>query len=155
MGKKKYIYETLIAAAREDVWNALTMAEFTRQYWHSTRVNSDWAVGSRIEFLVDGENGDEVGCEGEILKCDYPAELSYTWQFPRNPDTRDEAPSRVTFLLESVGEYTKLSVIHDRFPEGSRMYEMVSGGWIHVIAGLKTLLETGRAVDFSKYMGPE
>ena len=152
MNNVKYVYETLIAVAREEVWKGLTMAEFTRQYWHSTRVSSDWAVDSRIEFLVDGDNGDEVGCEGKILKCNYPAELSYTWQFPRNPDTRDEAPSRVTFFLEPVGEYTKLTVVHDRFPDDSKMYGLVSGGWIHVIAGLKTLLETGKAVDFSKFM---
>jgi len=152
MNNTKYVYETLIAAAREDVWKGLTMAEFTRQYWHSTRVNSDWAVGSRIEFLVDGEDGDEVGCEGEILKCVYPSELSYTWQFPRNPDTRDEVPSRVTFLLEPVGAFTKLTVTHDRFPDDSKMYGLVSGGWVHMIAGLKTLLETGEGVDFSKYM---
>ena len=50
------------------------------------------------------------------------------------------------------GEYTKLTVVHDRFPDGSKMLELVSGGWMHVIAGLKTLLETGKAVDFSKFM---
>jgi hypothetical protein len=32
------------------------------------------------------------------------------------------------------------------------MYDLVSGGWMHVIAGLKTLLETGKAVDFSELM---
>ena len=152
MNNDKYVYATLIAATREDVWKGLTMAEFTRQYWHSTRVRSDWTVGSSIEFLVDGDNGDEVGCEGKILKCDYPSELSYSWQFPRNPDTRDEVPSRVTFFLEPVGEHTKLTVVHDRFADGSKMLGLVSDGWIHVIAGLKTLLETGKAVDFSKFM---
>ncbi len=152
MSELSYVYETFIAASPERVWEGLTTAEFTKQYWHSTRVQSDWHEGGDIVFLVDGEDGEEVGCKGEILRADYPRELSYTWSFPRNPEVRDEAPSRVTFTLEELGGHTKLTVTHDQFPDGSKMYEMVSGGWAHVIAGLKTLLETGKAVDFTAHM---
>lgn len=152
MSDQIYVYETFIAAAPERVWEALTTAEFTRQYWHSTRVQSDWKEGDSIVFLVDGEDGDEVGCEGKILKADRPSLLSYTWSFPRNIEVKDETPSRVTFALEEVCGHTKLTVTHDQFPEGSKMYGLVSSGWPHVIAGLKTLLETGKAVDFTAQM---
>ena len=128
MSELSYVYETFIAASPERVWEGLTTAEFTEKYWHSTRVKSDWREGGNIVFLVDGKNGEEVGCAGEILRADHPRELSYTWSFPRNPEVRDEAPSRVTFTLEEVGGHTKLTVIHDQFPEGSKMYEMVFGG---------------------------
>ncbi len=37
----------------------------------------------------------------------------------------------------------KLTVVHDRFAPGSTIAEMVDVGWPNVIAGLKTLLETG------------
>jgi uncharacterized protein YndB with AHSA1/START domain len=146
MSNADYVYVTLIAAPRERVWEALTSAEFTRQYWHATRVQSSFRAGDPIEFLVDGENGDEVGCEGRILEAEHLSRLSFTWRFPRNPDVRDEAPSRVTFTLEAVGPHTRLTVVHDQFPEGSRMRDMVAGGWPEVLAGLKTLLETGRPV---------
>lgn len=146
MSEKEYVYVTLIAVPPQKVWQALTTPEFTCQYWHSTRVQSSWEVGSPVEFLVEN---DEIGCAGEVLTCDAPRELSYTWSFPRNPEVRDETPSRVTFLLEELPEGTKLTVRHDRFPAGSKMYPMVSQGWPYVIAGLKTLLETGEAVDFS------
>ena len=71
MNKEKYVYETLIAAAREDVWKGLTMAEFTRQYWHSTRVNSDWAVDSRIEFLLEITQNSPSSMTGFLMtaKC--------------------------------------------------------------------------------------
>jgi len=145
-----YNYVSVIAADPQRVWKALTTAEFTCQYWHSTRVRSDWQVGSTIEFLVDADEGGEaVGCKGKILVADYPRELSYTWTFPRNPAVADEAPSRVTFLLEPVAEYTRLTITHDQFPDNSEMYGYVRDGWPLVIAGLKTLLETGKAVDFS------
>lgn len=151
MSSLEYVYMTVIAARPEKVWEGLTTAEFTKQYWHSTRVKSDWTVGAKIEFYVDSPEGDVVGCEGEILKADHPRELSYTWRFPRNPIVKDEAPSRVTFTLEEKGNNTVLTVTHDDFPDGSKMYESISEGWPLVLAGLKTLLETGRAVDFSKF----
>ena len=147
MREMEYVYVTLIAAPPEKVWQALTTPEFTSQYWHSTRVRCDWNVGSRVEFLVDG---DEVGCEGEVLTHDPPTELSYTWSFPRNPETRDEAPSRVTFLLVELPQGTRLTVIHDRFPTDSKMYPLIAQGWPCVMAGLKTLVETGEAVDFTQ-----
>jgi uncharacterized protein YndB with AHSA1/START domain len=146
MSELEYVYVALIAAPPKKVWRALTTAEFTSQYWHSTRVRCDWSVGSRIEFLVDD---DEIGCEGEILTHDPPRELAYTWSFPRNPETRGESPSRVTFRLDRLPQGTKLTVTHDRFPTESRMFPLISQGWPFVIAGLKTLLETGKAVDFT------
>ena len=146
MTRPDYIYVVVIAKSPEDVWTGLTSPEFTRQYWHKTEVHSDFEVGSAIAFMT--EDG-QVGCEGEILKVDYPAELSFTWQFPRNPETSKEPPSRVTFRLEPVSAGTKLTVIHDQFPAESKMYELVEPGWPLVICGLKTLLECGSAVDFS------
>lgn len=150
MSELNYVYVTVIAAPPDRVWQGLTTAEFTQQYWHSTRVKSDWKEGSKIEFFVDGENGERVGCEGTILKVDHPNEMSYTWSFPNNPVVKDEPPSRVTFTLEEKGGNTILTIVHDRFPEGSKMYESVSQGWPLVLAGLKTLLETGKAIDFSR-----
>lgn len=145
------VFVAVINADRTEVWRALTRPEFTARYWHSTRVQSDFRVGSVIEFLVDE---DEVGCCGEILEVRELELLSYTWTFPRNPLVRDESPSRVTFRLETIGDEatgtaTRLTVVHDRFPAGSRMVDMVSPGWPLVLAGLKTLLETGSAVDYS------
>ncbi len=146
MNKPEYVYVAVIAKPPEDVWNALTLPEFTRQYWHRTDVQSDFSVGSPIRFLTESGG---VGAEGEILVASRPSELAYTWQFPNNPETKDESPSRVTFKLEPIATGTKLTVIHDRFPTNSRMLELVRPGWPLVIGGLKTLLETGRAVDFT------
>lgn len=146
MNKPEAVYVIVIAKSPEEVWEGLTSPEFTKQYWHRTEVQSDFKVGSPIRFLL--ESG-QVACEGEILSARHPSELAYTWQFPMNPETKDEAPSRVTFKLEQVGAGTKLTMIHDRFPDGSKMLGMVREGWPLVLSGLKTLLESGRAVDFT------
>ena len=150
MTKPDYLYVVAIAKPPEDVWKGLTSPEFTHQYWHKTQVASEFTVGSRIEFLTDDGH---IGCEGEILSADFPTELSFTWQFPRNPETSRELPSRVTFRLEPIAAGTRLTVIHDRFPERSKMYELIEPGWPLVICGLKTLLESGEAVDFSAESG--
>jgi uncharacterized protein YndB with AHSA1/START domain len=99
--------------------------------------------------MVDADEGEAIGCEGTLLTVDRPNCLSYTWRFPRNPDVADETPSRVTFSLEQVGNFTKLTVVHDNFPADSKMHDIVSDGWPYVLAGLKTLLESGGAIDFS------
>ena len=151
MKTREFVYVTLIAAPPEKVWQALTNAEFTRQYWHAARVSGDWHEGGEVLFMVDGENGERAGCEGKVLVADFPNRLSYTWRFPHDPEVADEQPSRVTFTLEPLGGDTKLTVVHDQFPEGSKMQPLVSDGWPYVLAGLKTLLETGRAVDFSRH----
>jgi uncharacterized protein YndB with AHSA1/START domain len=146
MSKPEFVYMTVIAAPPERVWQGLTTAEFTRQYWHGTRVRSDFAPGAAIEFL---NADDSVGVAGEILTADRPIELSYTWRFLRNPDAAGDPASRVTFRLEPIRAGTRLTVIHDRLEENSTTATMVAIGWPHVIAGLKTLLETGEAVDFT------
>ncbi len=146
MTKPESVYVIVIATSPETVWEGLTSPEFTKQYWHRTEVQSDFEVGSPIRFLL--ESG-EVACEGEILSAKHPSELAYTWHFPNNPETKNESPSRVTFRLEPVGAGTKLTMIHDQFPDGSKMLGMISQGWPCVLSGLKTLLESGRAVDFT------
>ena len=146
MSNSEFVYMTVIAAPPERVWEGLTTAEFTAQYWHATRVRSDFTAGATIEFL---NPDDSVGVAGEIVTAERPKELSYTWRFLRNPDAADDPASLVTFRLEAIRAGTRLTVIHDRLADGSATATMVAFGWPHVIAGLKTLLETGKPVDFT------
>jgi uncharacterized protein YndB with AHSA1/START domain len=153
MSKPEFVYMTVIAAPPEEVWRGLTTPEFTQQYWHNTRVRSSCDVGARIEFL--NEDG-SVGVAGEILTANRPVELAYSWQFTgAESPARNDPPSRVTFRLEAINVGTRLTVVHDELVEGSHTATMVTFGWPHVIAGLKTLLETGKAVDFTNPEKPE
>jgi len=148
MSKPEFVYMTVIAAPPEEVWRGLTTAEFTRQYWHKTRVRSDYEPGGKIEFLNED---DSVGVAGEILKADFPSELAYTWEFTgQDSIALGDPPSRVTFKLERLNAGTRLIVVHDQLVEGTQTASMITFGWPHVIAGLKTLLETGQAVDFTR-----
>ncbi|MBJ7599569.1 MAG: SRPBCC domain-containing protein [Candidatus Dormibacteraeota bacterium] len=56
-----------------------------------------------------------------------------------------EEPSRVTWEIEPAqGGVCKLTVTHDRLEGAPRTAHRVSGGWMFILSGLKTLLETGR-----------
>ena len=57
---------------------------------------------------------------------------------------------RVTWEITSHGEMCALRVIHDRFPDGSQVYDHVAGvGWMSILSNLKTLLETGEVMPIS------
>jgi uncharacterized protein YndB with AHSA1/START domain len=56
-----------------------------------------------------------------------------------------EEPSRVTWEIEPQdGGVTKLTVVHDQLEGAPKTAESVAGGWMYVLSGLKTLLETGK-----------
>jgi uncharacterized protein YndB with AHSA1/START domain len=74
-----------------------------------------------------------------------PPERVWGWK-SLYKDLPDERPSRVTFLLEALKDQTRLTVTHDDFDEGSRMFAMISKGWPAVLSSLKSFLETGKGL---------
>ncbi len=140
MSRPQHVYVTYIAAAPEQVWQALTSAEFTRQYFHRTSVESDFRKGSPVVFRnPDGS----VAIEGEVLTADEPHCLAFTWQVRYDPELESEHPSRVCFEIDHAEGVTRLTVIHDEFEEGSKVYERIREGWAPILCSLKSLLETG------------
>jgi hypothetical protein len=67
------------------------------------------------------------------------------WRSYYDPELAAEEPSRVTWEIErQEGDYSLLTVTHDRLEASPKTAENVSGtGWMWVLSGLKTLLETG------------
>jgi len=146
MDNPKFLYITFINSIPEKVWSALTQPEFTRKYWFTRRVQSDWKVGAPVKFLTDDGS---VELKGNVLAIDPPRLLSYSWNsFSPRPDNPDET-SRVTFEISFAYGVTKLTPSHDQFEPNDTIYNDVSGGWPVVLSGLKTLLETGQPLPFS------
>ncbi|MFQ5548168.1 MAG: SRPBCC family protein [Woeseia sp.] len=144
MTDTELIYETYIRASAERVWNALTSAEFTSQYFYGTHVESTWKPGAAVRYF--NEPGGTVAVEGEVLEADPPNKLVISWHVLYDDDACTERPSRVSFYVEDLGEQTKLRIVHDDFPDDSVVPDSVRQGWPWIIAGLKSLLETGEAL---------
>jgi uncharacterized protein YndB with AHSA1/START domain len=146
MNEPKFVYVTYIATTPEKLWQALTDGAFTERYWFGTRIESDWTPGARVRFL----RGDTVSDYGVVLECEPPRRLSYSWRVEFHEEFRHERPSRVTFEIEPMAprmggrrSEVKLTVIHDDFDAGSKVFHAISGGWPLVLASLKSSLETG------------
>jgi DNA-binding transcriptional ArsR family regulator/uncharacterized protein YndB with AHSA1/START domain len=154
MPATEFAYTTYIQSTPERVWQALTDPAFTRRYW-GVALESDWRTGSPVTWVVH----DRVRLEDPeqvVLEADPPRRLSYTFhtftpEFAAEVGLDDETlevigregRSRVTWQIEEDGPRVKLTLVHDDFEAGSRVLELVSGGWTPLLASLKTLLETG------------
>jgi uncharacterized protein YndB with AHSA1/START domain len=137
------VYQVYIQATPEQIWEAITRPEFTVKYFYGTRVESDLAVGS--PFLYRGGDSDEVLVDGEVIESDPPKRLTVSWRFLYEPELAAEEPSRVTWEIEpQEGGYCKFTALHEEL--GAKTAEHVAGGWPWIVSGLKTLLETGKAL---------
>ena len=144
MTKSQFKYEIYIASTPAKVWKGLLEGEFTRQYWGHTNV-SNWQVGSQWEHQPN-EVGRGVAIVGQVLEATAPHRLVITWAEPKHRG--DQAHhSRVTFLIEPIADMVRLTILHDDLDSDSDMLRKVSAGWPRVLSSLKSLLETGRALD--------
>ena len=91
---------------------------------------------------------DRVRTGYPVLECDPPWRLSYTFTSHVDEGGSAERPSRVTFAIEPRGKAVKVTMTHDDFDEGSKVLEGVSRGWPAILSALKTVLESGREMDF-------
>jgi uncharacterized protein YndB with AHSA1/START domain len=142
MSKPEFVYTTFIETTPEKLWHALTDGDFTERYWFGHRAASDWKVGSSYKFVKQ----DACTIAGKVLISDPHRRLAYSWD-DCSSEVKRERTSRVTFDLEPRGNAVKLTVTHDELDEGGRTLRNISGGWPAVLASLKSLLETGHALE--------
>jgi len=138
------VYQVLIKATPQQIWDAITKPEFTSQYFHGARVQTTGEAGTPFRYYApDGETlwGDET-----ITESEPPYKLVVPWRSLYDPELAAEPASRVTWLIEEQdGGVCLLTATHDRLEDSPRTAGSVGGiGWLMVVNGLKTLLETGR-----------
>ncbi len=133
------IYQVFIKATPDQIWEAIVKPEFTARYFHGARI-----VVDTDRLISHGPDGDLWG-DGPVLEFDPPRRLVHEWRSLYDPDLAQEEPSRVTWEIEPMdGGYCKLTLTHDRLESAPKTAASVAGpGWMFVLSGLKTLLETG------------
>jgi uncharacterized protein YndB with AHSA1/START domain len=91
---------------------------------------------------------DAVLAEGETIEFDPPRRLVHSWQALYDPELAAEDASRVTWEIEPQdGGYCSLTVVHDHLEGAPKTAENVAGGWMFILSGLKTLVETGEGLS--------
>lgn len=139
-----FVYVTYIASTPEKVFEAITRPDIARRYWGHENV-SDWEPGSKWEHVRANEDR-TVELVGKVIEVEPPTRLVISWanaSQAADPDSH----SRVTFDVVEYDDMVRLTVTHDDLIVGSGMANGVSKGWPAVLSSLKSLLETGRALD--------
>ena len=143
--KPKTVYVTYIAATREQVWQALTDPDFTRQYVSGFAVDIAPQAGGTFKLLYpDGR----THISGNVVEWSPPQRLACTWLIEGMPDFSALPECLVTYEIEQSGESVKLTVTESHswdIPD-----DLLSGGragWPAILSSLKSLLETGKPLS--------
>jgi uncharacterized protein YndB with AHSA1/START domain/DNA-binding transcriptional ArsR family regulator len=134
------VFEIYIKTTPERLWEAITNPEMRAKYTFGVGVHSDWTPGSHYESITS--KVDAPLAEGENLEVDPPRRLVQTFRALWSDAVKSEGASRVTWEIEPVGDSCRLTVTHDQLREGAN--DELYGGWMMILSGLKTLLETGQ-----------
>jgi uncharacterized protein YndB with AHSA1/START domain len=137
------VYTIYIASTPEKVWEALTTAEFTRQYFFGNAVEVEPRLGGA--FTVRTPDG-ALHISGEVLAYDPPQRLSVTFNVNWPELIEKLGPTLVTYEIEQVGDAVRLTMSegHDR-PLSDDILSGGRTGWPAILSGLKSFLETGKA----------
>ena len=147
MSGSRFVYVTYIRTTPERLWAALTQPEFTRAYWVGTHMECEWRPGSpwRLVFQ-DGTLADS----GEVLECVPPHRLVLKWRNEFRPELKAEGHSRCTIEIELDRDAVKLTVTHEIDRPDSKFIDAVGGGWPKILSSLKSLIETGQALEVTR-----
>jgi uncharacterized protein YndB with AHSA1/START domain len=148
MAKSEFVYVTFIRTTPEKLWRALIEPEFTRQFWMDTTQESEWKPGA--SWRIAKPNGDSAD-SGEVVEIEPHKRLVLTWLNHLFPEMNAEGFSRLTYELEEQGDSVKLTVTHEMDRSDSKFIKAVSNGWPVIIASLKSLLETGKALEATRH----
>ncbi len=142
-GISRFVYATYIRTTPEELWAALTTADFIRKYWFGMLLETDWKVGSPWKLVFpDGRLADE----GEIAECDPPRRVAMRWRHKWKPELAAEGEAFCVIELEPVEGAVKLTINHSIARADSKLIEAVSGGWPRILSNLKSLIETGKTI---------
>jgi uncharacterized protein YndB with AHSA1/START domain len=134
------LYQIFIRATPEAIWDAITKPEFTAKYFHGARIDV-----TPERYLSHGPEG-QVWGDAAVMEFDPPRRLVHGWRSMYDPELAAEAASRVTWEIEPQGDgVCLLTVVHDQLEGAPKTAASVAGrGWMGVLSGLKTFLETGK-----------
>jgi uncharacterized protein YndB with AHSA1/START domain len=144
MSKTSFVYVIYIRTTLEKLWDALQKPEFTRSYWFGITHESEWTPGAAWKMVfADGRVADT----GEIVEIEKPKYILIRWRNEFRPELKAEGYSLCRIELEQAEGSVRLSIRHEIDKPAAKFIDAVSGGWPKVLSNLKSLLETGAALD--------
>jgi len=160
------VYKVYIKATPDAIWTAITDPEWTNRYGYTGFTHYDLRPGGALEIVPNGEfkaaaaaQGypcPDVLVDGEVIEVDPPHRLRTSWRMLMDPTLAAEPFSTITYEIVDHGAgVCSLTLTHDgtgapgtlRLVSGVDEAEGGGGGWSWVLSDLKSLLETGSALE--------
>ena len=137
------VYQLYIRATPEQIWEGITQPEHIERYFHGCRLDGPLVAGGR--WVARNPGRTKLWIDAEIIEFEPARRLQHAWRALYEDELALEGESRVTWEIEPRDDGTcLLTVVHDRLDAAPKTAAGVSGpGWMRVLSGLKTLLETG------------
>ena len=143
--KPSLVYTIYIASTPEKVWDALTSAEYSRDYFSGFGVEVEDRVGGA--FVLRAPDG-SVHISGEVVAYDPPRKLVITFNVNWPGLIEALGETLVTYEIEQAGESVRLTMTEANEREIDE--DILSGGragWPAILSSLKSVLETGKPLS--------
>lgn len=151
------VFRIYIKASPEAIWEAITSPDWNARYGYHTPGEYDLRPGGAYRSFATEEMkaiGDtpDVIVDGEVQHADPPHKLVQTWRFLFTPEMEAEGFTTVTWDIQPQSDQlTKLTVTHDVTDAPVTAHTIAGdeggGGWPWILSDLKSLLESGAALE--------
>jgi uncharacterized protein YndB with AHSA1/START domain len=152
-----HVYQIYIAATPDRVWAAITDSAWTRRYFHGTSFVAPPVEGTHYR-TVTADGGDAVDGEIEVMQPPVNGALGrfvQTWHVLYDTAMSEEPPSRVEWTVEAAGDgLTRVRLVHGDLAFSPLTWANVKDGWVWVLDGMKTLVETGSVLPRATALAP-
>lgn len=140
--------QVFIGAKAEKVWEALVTPAIAEKYFLAPLMKIELKAGGEIKYGRDGK----AFIEGKVLEVENGKKLVHSFSFDSGTHkmVEQDAPTKVTYEIEAMGEMCHLTLRHEGFGNKNQTYANVTGGWDVILSSLKTLLETGKTLPWPK-----
>ena len=136
-----HIHETYIRCTPDAAWQAIVDGEKTAKYFYGTRIECDLEAGAPMRYL-DAEGS--VVADGEIVAVEPGHRLEMMFHPRWSPELDAAGAVRTAWIVEETMGLTKVRVEYYDLRSPTR--EEFEGGIPFIVAGMKTLLETGAPI---------
>ena len=143
-----HVYQLYVAATPDEVWTAITDSAWTSRYLYGASFAEPPAPGSRYVMVTGAERRPAV--DGVIQEMQppvdgHPGRFVQTWHVLYDAALAEEPPGRVEWTIEAAGDgLTRVRLVHGDLALSPLTWANVKDGWVWILDGLKSLLETGR-----------
>jgi len=135
----KTTYQTVVKASIEKVWDALTNPAIVKQYFFGSNQQTDWKVGSPINFTGEYEGKNYVD-KGIVQEYVPNQKLSYSYLSSWNAlEDKPENYLLVVYEVKKVSQGTELTITQSNYDEERAKHS--AENWKVVIDGLKKIVE--------------